>query len=77
MARTVIVLEDDIMFGAGIEARLRSLGYQAVFAETAPAFDKLLKASPALILVNAGSTGIDWEPLIDLARHESQWRYCR
>jgi CheY-like chemotaxis protein len=75
MARTVIVLEDDIMFGAGIEAGLRSLGYQAVFAENAPAFDALLKASPALILVNAGSAGIDWEHLIDLAKHESQWRH--
>ncbi len=56
MARTVIILEDDIMFGAGIEAGLRSLGYQAVFAETAAAFDALLKASPALNIMSSSRT---------------------
>jgi hypothetical protein len=37
------VLEDDLMFGAGIEAKLRALGYEPLAAQTTPAFDRLLK----------------------------------
>jgi predicted metal-dependent hydrolase len=67
-------LEDDLLFGAGIEAGLKALGYQPAFADTAPAFDRLLKGSPALVLVNVGSPTLDWEHLVDHAKHESQWR---
>jgi CheY-like chemotaxis protein len=68
------VLEDDVMFGAGIEAKLRTLGYEPAFAQTAPAFDRLLKGWPALVLVNVGSKTLDWEHLVDHAKNESQWR---
>jgi len=63
------------MFGAGIEARLRALGYEPAFAQTIPAFDWLLKGSPALVLLNVGSPTLDWEPMVDHAKHESQWRH--
>lgn len=75
LARTIVILEDDVMFGAGIEAKLRALDYEPVFAGTAPAFDRLLKGSPALVLVNVGSKTLDWEHLIDHAKNESQWRH--
>jgi predicted metal-dependent hydrolase len=68
------VLEDDVMFGAGIEAKLRALGYAPVFAQTTPAFDRLLKGFPALALVNVGSPTLDWEHMVDHAKNESQWR---
>ncbi len=71
---TIVVLEDDIMFGAGIEARLRALGYEPVSAQTTPAFDRLLKGFPALVLVNVGSRTLDWEHMVDHAKNESQWR---
>jgi hypothetical protein len=74
MARIIVVLEDDLMFAAGLEAKLKALGYQPSFADTAPAFDRLLKAWPALVLVNAGSPTLDWEHLVDHAKNESQWR---
>jgi len=74
LARTIVVLEDDIMFGTGIEAKLRMLGFRPVFAQTAPAFDRLLKSFPALVLVNVGSPTLNWEPMVDHAKHESQWR---
>jgi CheY-like chemotaxis protein len=74
LARTIIVLEDDLMFGAGIEAKLRALGYEPLAAQTTPAFDRLLKGFPALVLVNVGSQTIDWEPMVDHAKNESQWR---
>lgn len=63
------------MFGAGIEATLQALSYEPGFAETAPAFDRLLKGSPALVLVNIGSPTLDWEHLVDHAKNESQWRH--
>jgi CheY-like chemotaxis protein len=68
-------LEDDLLFGSGIEARLRVLGYTAAFADKTPAFDRLLKASPALVLVNVGSPTLDWQHLVDHAKNESQWRH--
>jgi CheY-like chemotaxis protein len=68
------VLEDDIMFGTGIEARLRALGYEPIPAQTTPAFDRLLKSSPALVLVNVGSRTLDWEHMVDHAKNESQWQ---
>jgi CheY-like chemotaxis protein len=75
LARTIVILEDDIMFGTGIEATLRGLGYEPVFADTTPTFDRLLKGSPALVLVNVGSRTLDWEHLVDHAKNESQWRH--
>jgi CheY-like chemotaxis protein len=75
LRRIVVLLEDDVMFGAGLEAKLRAIGYAPVFAETTPAFDRLLKGSPALVLVNVGSRTLDWEHLIDHAKNESQWRH--
>jgi CheY-like chemotaxis protein len=75
VARTIVVLEDDVMFGAGIEAKLQALGYEPAFADTAPAFDRLLKGAPALMLVNVGSQTLDWEHLVDHAKNESQWRH--
>jgi CheY-like chemotaxis protein len=75
LAPIVVVLEDDILFGAGIEARLRALGYAPAFADKTPAFDRLLKASPALVLVNIGSPTLDWGHLVDHAKNESQWRH--
>jgi hypothetical protein len=63
------------MFGAGVETRLRGLGYQPQFAATTPAFDRLLKAAPALVLVNVGSPTLNWEHLVDHAKNESQWRH--
>jgi CheY-like chemotaxis protein len=74
VARTIVVLEDDLMFGTAIEDRLRALGYKPVFAKTTPAFDRLLKGSPALVLLNVGSPILDWEHLVDHAKNESQWR---
>jgi CheY-like chemotaxis protein len=74
LTRTIVVLEDDIMFGAGIEAGLRSLGYEPVSAWATPAFDRLLKGFPALVLVNVGSRTLDWEHMVDHAKNESQWR---
>ena len=62
------------MFGAGIETKLRALDYEPAFAQTAPAFDRLLKGWPALVLVNVGSKTLDWEHLVDHAKNESQWR---
>lgn len=69
------MLEDDLMFGAGIEAKLRALGYEPAFAQTAPALDRLLKGWPALVLVNVGSKTLDWKHLVDHAKNESQWRH--
>jgi predicted metal-dependent hydrolase len=63
------------MFGSNIEATLRALGYEAAFADTAPAFDRLLKGSPVLALVNVGSITLEWEHLVDHAKNESQWRH--
>jgi CheY-like chemotaxis protein len=74
VARTIVLLEDDVMFGTGLEAKLRALSYEPRFADTAPAFDRLLKGSPALVLVNVGSRSLDWEHLVDHAKNESQWR---
>jgi predicted metal-dependent hydrolase len=68
-------VEDDLLFGTSIETRLRALGYEPAFAETAPAVDRLLKGSPALVLVNIGSNTLDWEHLVDHAKNESQWRH--
>jgi CheY-like chemotaxis protein len=51
------------------------LGYEPAFANKTPAFDRLLKASPALVLVNVGSPTLDWEHLVDHAKNESQWRH--
>jgi len=62
------------MFGTGIEARLRALGYEPVSAQATPAFDRLLKGFPALVLVNVGSRTLDWEHMVDHAKNESQWR---
>jgi CheY-like chemotaxis protein len=69
------VVEDDLMFGTSIETKLRSLGYEPAFVETVPAFDRLLKSSPALVLINVGSHTLDWEHLVDHAKNESQWRH--
>jgi predicted metal-dependent hydrolase len=74
MARTIVVLEDDLMFAAGVESKLRALGYEPVFAQTTPAFDRVLKGFPALVLVNVGSPTLAWEHMVDHAKHESQWR---
>ncbi len=74
LTRTIVVLEDDIMFGAGIEAGLRALGYEPVSARATPAFDRLLKGFPVLVLVNVGSRTLDWEHMVDHAKNESQWR---
>jgi predicted metal-dependent hydrolase len=68
------VLEDDLLFGAGVEAKLRALGYEPVFAQTTPGFDRLLKGFPSLVLVNVGSPTLDWEHMVDHAKNESQWR---
>ena len=62
------------MFGSGIEAGLRTLGYEPAFAQTLPAFDRLLKGFPILVLVNVGSPGLPWEHMVDHAKNESQWR---
>lgn len=51
------------------------MGYEPAFANKTPAFDRLLKASPALVLVNVGSPTLDWEHLVDHAKNESQWRH--
>jgi CheY-like chemotaxis protein len=75
VARTIVVLEDDVMFGTGIKSGLRALGYEPVFADTTPAFDRWLKGAPALVLVNIGSPTLDWEHLVDHAKNESQWRH--
>jgi CheY-like chemotaxis protein len=62
------------MFGSGIETGLRALGFRPVFAQTTPAFDRLLKGFPALVLVNVGSLTLDWAHMVDHAKNESQWR---
>jgi CheY-like chemotaxis protein len=68
------VLEDDILFGSGIETKLRALGFEPVFAQTTPAFDRCLKGFPTLVLINVGSSTLDWQHMVDHAKHESQWR---
>ena len=75
VGRTIVLLEDDVMFGTGLESKLRALGYKPSFADTAPTFDRLLKGSPALVLVNIGSPTLDWEHMVDHAKNESQWRH--
>jgi len=62
------------MFGTDIEGGLRALNYEPVSAQTTPAFDRLLKGFPALVLVNVDSRTLDWEHMVDHAKNESQWR---
>jgi hypothetical protein len=64
----VLVLEDDLLFGSRLESALRASAYRGYLLSDFSEFTEALKASPVLILVNAGSGRVPWPEMVSVAR---------
>lgn len=68
----VVVLVKDLMLGERLERGLAALGYQPVLVPTAEEFIAAVQGrAVALVLVDTGIRGVDWEAAIRAAARDA------
>jgi DNA-binding response OmpR family regulator len=72
VATSILALEKDLFFSVKMRDTLRHHGMEVIAVRTLPAFEQHLAATggekPALVIVNSGTKGVDWEAAIREAR---------
>ncbi|GAC1378306.1 MAG: hypothetical protein NVS4B7_07190 [Ktedonobacteraceae bacterium] len=72
MTTHILALEKDLFFSVKMRDTLRHHGMDVLVVRTLSAFEQRLTATgeerPALVIINTGTAGIDWEKAIRLAR---------
>lgn len=64
-ARTILALVNDLFFALKIRDTASHLGYAIEIAATMPDFfDKLVRAHPALLIVDLNTNGVDMEAVL-------------
>jgi len=72
VTKRILALEKDLFFSVKMRDTLRHYDMEVMTARTLPAFEQYLQASgeetPALVIVNTATKGVDWEAAIRQAR---------
>jgi DNA-binding response OmpR family regulator len=75
VATSILALEKDLFFSVKMRDTLRHHGLEVITVRTLPAFEEHLAAQgdekPALVIVNSGTKGVDWEAAIRTARAQN------
>lgn len=75
MSTTILALEKDLFFSVKMRDTLRHHGLEVITARTLLIFEQHLAATgeekPALVIVNSGTKGVDWEAAIREARAQN------
>jgi DNA-binding response OmpR family regulator len=72
VTKRILALEKDLFFSVKMRDTLRHYDIEVMTVRTLPAFEQNLQASgeetPALVIVNTATKGVDWEAAIRQAR---------
>ncbi len=72
MTTHIVALEKDLFFAVKIRDTLQPQGMRVTIARTLPVFEQHLASEeddrPALVIVNTGTSGVDWVDAIRKAR---------
>ncbi len=75
MATSILALEKDLFFSVKMRDTLHHHGLDVIAVRSLPTFEEHLAATgdekPALVIVNSGTKGVDWEAAIREARAQN------
>ncbi|MDQ7030692.1 MAG: response regulator [Ardenticatenia bacterium] len=68
LTKTIVALVADLFFSVRIETALSKRGYEVVVVDTVEGLFRVPQDRPALVIVDIGDMGLDWEKAIRAVR---------